>query len=47
MMKLGDWIQIAGMLSVAVGVGLLSVPFGIIVAGVTMIVAGVSLKIGE
>lgn len=46
-MKLGDWIQIIGMACIAIGVGLLSLPFGIIVGGVAMIATGVSLKIGE
>jgi uncharacterized membrane-anchored protein YitT (DUF2179 family) len=46
-MKLGDWIQIVGMVSIAVGVALFSVPVGIIFAGIAMLAVGVSLKIGE
>jgi hypothetical protein len=41
------WMQLAGLLVVAVGVALWSVPAGLVTLGVGLVVAGTALELGD
>ena len=42
-----DFLQLTGLVIIAVGVGMLSIPVGVIVGGIATVAVGVVMKIGD
>ena len=47
MARVYDFLQLTGLVIIAVGVGMLSIPIGVIVGGIATVVVGVVMKIGD